>query len=109
MMARLGVRVLERLKYPIPGQSHESARALRALAVGGLAFGALAVGALAIGSLAVGALAIGKARFRRLDVGELVPLTFGSLHSSLLPERLLRRCSCGRPAAILGACKARCS
>lgn len=48
------------------------ARALGALAVGALAFGAIAIGTIAIGALAIGRLVIGRARFRRLEVDELV-------------------------------------
>jgi hypothetical protein len=46
--------------------------ALGAVALGAFAVGALAIGALAIGSLAVGRLAVGRARFRRLEVDDLV-------------------------------------
>jgi len=47
-------------------------RAVGSLAVGALALGALAFGALAIGALAIGRLVIGRARFRRLEIDELV-------------------------------------
>jgi hypothetical protein len=46
--------------------------AVGAVAVGAVAVGALAIGALAIGSLAIGRLVIGRARFRRLEIDELV-------------------------------------
>ncbi|SFJ18286.1 hypothetical protein [Caulobacter sp. UNC279MFTsu5.1] len=43
-----------------------------AAALGGMAVGALVVGALAIGALAIGRLSVGKARFRRLEIDELI-------------------------------------
>jgi hypothetical protein len=43
-----------------------------ALAVGAAAFGAIAIGALAIGQLAVGRVAVKKARFRTIEVDELI-------------------------------------
>jgi hypothetical protein len=43
-----------------------------AAALGGVAVGALAVGAIAIGALAIGRLSVGKARFRRLEIDELI-------------------------------------
>lgn len=42
------------------------------MAVGAFMVGALAVGALAVGTLAIGNLVVGRARFRRVDVDELV-------------------------------------
>jgi hypothetical protein len=43
-----------------------------AAALGGVAVGALAVGAIAIGALAIGRLSVGRARFRRLEIDELI-------------------------------------
>ena len=40
--------------------------------IGALAMGALALGAIAIGALAIGRLSVGTARFKRLEVGDLV-------------------------------------
>ncbi len=48
------------------------AGALGLVMLGSAAMGAVAVGALAIGALAIGRLAVGDARFRRLQVDELV-------------------------------------
>jgi hypothetical protein len=48
------------------------ATALGLIVMGSAAAGALAVGALAIGALAIGHLRVGNARFRRLEVDELV-------------------------------------
>lgn len=47
-------------------------RRVRRVAVGAFMVGALAVGALAVGTLAIGNLVVGRARFRRVDVDELV-------------------------------------
>jgi hypothetical protein len=43
-----------------------------AAALGALALGALAVGAVAYGAVAIGRLAVGKARFRAVEIDELV-------------------------------------
>jgi hypothetical protein len=40
--------------------------------VGALAMGALALGAIAIGALAIGRLSVGAAKFRRVEIGDLV-------------------------------------
>ena len=48
------------------------ATATVAVALGAFALGAVAVGALAIGSLAIGRLGVGRARFKRLEIDELV-------------------------------------
>lgn len=48
------------------------ATALGVIAIGSAIAGAVAVGALAIGALAIGQLAVGNARFRRLEVDDLV-------------------------------------
>ena len=48
------------------------ASALGLVALGSVAVGALAIGALAIGALAIGKLFVQDARFRRLEVDELV-------------------------------------
>ncbi len=54
------------------GAKVSAAGALGLIALGSAAAGALAVGALAIGALAIGRLMVGNARFRRLEVDELV-------------------------------------
>lgn len=41
-------------------------------ALGALAVGAVAVGAFAIGALAIGTLVVGRARFRRVEIDQLV-------------------------------------
>jgi hypothetical protein len=43
-----------------------------AAALGALALGALALGAVALGAVAIGRLAVGKARFRSVEIDELV-------------------------------------
>ncbi len=45
---------------------------LGVIALGSALVGAVAVGAVAIGALAIGQLAVSRARFRRLEVDELV-------------------------------------
>ena len=40
--------------------------------VGALAIGAFAIGAVAFGAVAIGRLAVGSAKFRRLEIDELV-------------------------------------
>ena len=52
--------------YPLPSLPRLAG------AVAMVAMGAVAVGALAIGTLAIGRLAVGHARFRRLEVDELI-------------------------------------
>jgi hypothetical protein len=58
------------------GQAHgavaQGAAATGTGLIGALALGALAIGALAIGALAIGRLNVGTARFKRLEVGDLV-------------------------------------
>lgn len=48
------------------------AGALGLVGLGSVVVGAVAVGALAIGAVAIGRLAVGQARFRRLEIDELV-------------------------------------
>ncbi len=57
-----------RFGLPTPG----SPQALTAVALAATALGALAIGALAIGALAIGRLAVGKARFRHLEIDDLI-------------------------------------
>lgn len=57
-----------RFGLPMPG----SPQALTAAALAATALGAMAIGALAIGALAIGRLAVGSARFRRLEIDDLV-------------------------------------
>jgi hypothetical protein len=54
------------------GAAAAGALSTGAAALGGMAVGALAVGAVAIGALAIGRLSVGKARFRRLEIDELI-------------------------------------
>jgi len=46
--------------------------ALALVSVGALAVGALAIGALAIGAMAIGKLRIGRARFKSVEIDELI-------------------------------------
>jgi hypothetical protein len=57
---------------PSTGSRLSPAGALGVIALGSTVVGAVAVGALAIGALAIGRLAVGHARFRRLEIDELV-------------------------------------
>jgi hypothetical protein len=54
------------------GAVAQGASATGSSIVGALAMGALALGAIAIGALAIGRLSVGTARFKRLEVGDLV-------------------------------------
>jgi hypothetical protein len=54
------------------GAAAAGALSTGAAALGGIMVGALAVGAVAIGAVAIGRLSVGKARFRRLEIDELV-------------------------------------
>jgi hypothetical protein len=54
------------------GAVAEGAAATGGSIIGALAMGALAVGAIAIGALAIGRLSVGTAKFKRLEVGDLV-------------------------------------
>ena len=54
------------------GAVAQGASATGSSVVGALAMGALALGAVAIGALAIGRLSVGTARFKRLEVGDLV-------------------------------------
>jgi len=58
------------------GQAHgavaQGAEATGTGIIGALALGAFALGAIAIGALAIGRLNVGTARFKRLEVGDLV-------------------------------------
>jgi hypothetical protein len=55
------LRLRPRADLPVPAQ-----------AVLAAALGAVAIGALALGAVAIGRLVVGSARFRRLEVDELV-------------------------------------
>jgi hypothetical protein len=46
--------------------------AVGGIAIGSLALGAIAVGAFAIGRLSVGGLSVRRARFRRVEIDDLV-------------------------------------
>ena len=48
------------------------ANAVGSQALAAMAVGALAVGAVALGALAIGRLAVGRAKFKHLEIDELV-------------------------------------
>jgi hypothetical protein len=60
------------MNEPIVSKTPLPASAWIAAAVGLTAVGALAIGAVSLGALAIGSLAVGKARFRRLQIDDLV-------------------------------------
>jgi hypothetical protein len=55
-----------------PRSRREPAIHSRAAALGALALGAFAIGAAAYGFIAIGRLVVGKARFRSVEIEELV-------------------------------------
>jgi hypothetical protein len=59
------------------GRRSASAESLLLLGVAATTLGALAVGAMAVGALAIGRLAVGGARFKRLEIDELVVRKLG--------------------------------
>jgi hypothetical protein len=61
-----------RLRSERTGAQAVGASAVGATVIWGVAIGSIAIGALAIGALAIGGLAIGRARFRRLEIDDLV-------------------------------------
>lgn len=66
------IHELDRPPAVATGAAAAGALSTGAAALGGMAVGALAVGAIAIGALAIGRLSVGKARFRRLEIDELI-------------------------------------
>jgi hypothetical protein len=65
---------LEKLREPRPliGGAAAGGLAAGSVILGAAALGALALGALAIGVLAIGRLSIGKARFREIEIDNLI-------------------------------------
>ena len=76
------------MRRPMKPQARPTASALPLAAAGALAVGAFAIGFCAIGRLAIGSLAIGRARFRRVEIDELV---VGRLHVRELPRGARRQ------------------
>jgi hypothetical protein len=60
----------EPLRARLPDRPQRSA--ISAGAVGALALGATALGALMIGRLVIGALAVSKAKFKRVEIDDLI-------------------------------------
>ena len=62
--------VVEPVREHLPAS--RSHNAVSAAAVGALAAGVLALGAIAIGRLVIGAVSISRARFKRVEIDDLV-------------------------------------